>query len=132
MNIVSSGRRLIVPWEMANEKTAHDMKAQIRALQLCLTADKRPLGFLLGAGCPLAIRVGVAGSDTPLIPDIKGLTALVRGKLDTDDEHKTVLSALDTACKEDGIVTPTVEDCLNRLGHAYLMWNWLFVSVGKW
>lgn len=100
---------------MAPGSTTHDMKAQIRALQLCLTADKRPLGFLLGAGCPLAVQVGTIGSTTPLIPDIKGLTKLVCGKLKADDEHQAVLQALEIVCNEDEVPASTVEDFLNRL-----------------
>lgn len=100
---------------MAPGNLTHDMKAQIRALQLCLTANKRPLGFLLGAGCPLAIRVNADGTDEPLIPDIKGLTTLVRGRLDADKEHKAVRTALDEVSKEDGIAAPTVENYLNLL-----------------
>jgi len=91
------------------------LQAQLRALQLCLTADKRPFGFFLGAGCPLAIQVGAAGSTQPLIPDIMGLTALVCQKLSAKAEHKPVITALDVLCAEDSIAKPTVEDYLNRL-----------------
>jgi hypothetical protein len=96
---------------MALGNLTYDMEAQNRALQLCLTADKRPLGFLLGAGCPLSIRIEDAG----LIPDIKGLTTKVRASLKGYAEHNTVLEALDRVCDEDGISAPTVEDFLNRL-----------------
>lgn len=30
-------------------------------LQQCLSSDKKPLGIFLGAGCPMAVRVGADG-----------------------------------------------------------------------
>src|SRR6266545_8420284 len=88
---------------MSASTTQHDLQAQLRALQLCLTADKRPLGFFLETGCPLAIQVGAAGSTQPLIPDIIGLTTLVCQKLGVKAEHKPVIAALDVLCAEDSI-----------------------------
>ena len=93
----------------------HDAKAQFRALQLCLAADKRSLGFFLGAGCPLSILVGDGADKKPLIPDIRGLTALVTTKLESDENHKSLLVALNKLCKEDGCSEPNIEDYLNRL-----------------
>jgi hypothetical protein len=92
-----------------------DLQAQLRALQLCMTADKRPIGFFLGAGCPLAIKVSRAGSPQELIPDIHGLTTVVNQKLNTVADHKSVIKALNTLCAEASIPKPTVEDYLNRL-----------------
>jgi len=100
---------------MSASTTQHDLQAQLKALQLCLTADKRPLGFFLGAGCPSAIQVDVAGGTQKLIPNIEGLTALVCQKLNAMAEHKPVLVSLNALCKEDAIAEPTVEDYLNRL-----------------
>ena len=80
-----------------------------------MTADKRPLGLFLGAGCPLAIQVTSAGSTQPLIPDINGLTSVVCQKLNATTEHKPVMAALDALCAEASTTKPTVEDYLNRL-----------------
>lgn len=100
---------------MPTSTTNHNLQAQLRALQLCLTADKRPLGFLLGAGCPSAIQVDVGGTTQKLIPEIKGLTELVCKKLAAMAKHKPVIVELDKLCKEDAITAPTIEDYLNRL-----------------
>jgi hypothetical protein len=93
----------------------HDAKAQFRALQLCLAADKRPIGFFLGAGCPLSILVDEGAVKKPLIPDIRALTILVVEKLNGDGAHKNVLVALGKLCEEGGCKSPTIEDYLNRL-----------------
>ncbi len=45
-----------------------DAIRQINYLQQCLSTDKKHLGFFLGAGCPMAMRVGADG-ELPLIPD---------------------------------------------------------------
>ncbi|MBI5685952.1 MAG: SIR2 family protein [Verrucomicrobia bacterium] len=95
--------------------TPHDLQAQLRAIQLCLIADKRPLGFFLGAGCPQAIRIGQPGATQPLIPDLNALTARVHDELNAKAEHKSVLVALVALCGEDAHTHPTVEDYLNRL-----------------
>lgn len=51
----------------------HDAIRQINYVQQALSQNKRPVGFFVGAGCPLSIRVG---SD-PLIPDVAGLTQVI-------------------------------------------------------
>jgi hypothetical protein len=38
-----------------------DPSRQLNYLQQCLSSDKEPLGLFLGAGCPMAVRVGVDG-----------------------------------------------------------------------
>ncbi len=52
-----------------------DPERQVDQLLQCLRQDKKPLGLLLGAGCPYSIR---DASGTPLIPDIKGITDVVQ------------------------------------------------------
>ncbi len=93
----------------------HEVKGQFKALQLCLSSDKRPLGFFLGAGCPLSMLVGDGANRKPLIPDIRKLTALVAAKLESNKGHKSLLVALNTLCNEDGCKEPNIEDYLNRL-----------------
>lgn len=100
---------------MPSDDKAQDVQTQLKSLQLCLTADKRPLGFFLGAGCPLAIQATVDGSNQPLIPDIKGLTTMVCEKLSAATEHKDVMVSLDALCAEASTTKQTVEDYLNRL-----------------
>jgi len=61
---------------------AQDPNRQVGYLQQCLSSDKKPLGLFLGAGCPLAI-LSDDGKKTPLIPDIEGITKIVREQLAT-------------------------------------------------
>src|SRR4051794_7359450 len=78
----------------------HDPVRQITNLQQSLSQDKSPLGFFLGAGCPLAIRVP-AGIDAdgsaktaPLIPDIAGMTKLICAELEKHAETKSMYPIL--------------------------------------
>lgn len=55
---------------------------QASLLQQALSPDKMRVAFFLGAGCPTAIRVAdAAGKDSPLIPDIDGLTQKITSAL---------------------------------------------------
>ena len=54
--------------------TVHDPSRHVNYLQLCLSQDKRNIGFFIAAGCPVSIRVTVGTATEPLIPDVQGLT----------------------------------------------------------
>lgn len=54
----------------------HDPWKQTDYLRQAMSQDKLSIGLLLGAGCPAAIKKTDAG-DTPLIPDIQGMTDIV-------------------------------------------------------
>lgn len=59
----------------------HDQLRHLRNLRLLLSQDKSPVAFLLSAGCPLSIK----NSDgSPLLPDMNGLTSLVKKKHEQD------------------------------------------------
>lgn len=51
-----------------------------------LTPGKMRIGFLIGAGCPLAIQVPDGEKAKALIPEIAGLTKLVKAHLDGSEE----------------------------------------------
>ena len=55
----------------------HDPERQAGYVRQSLAQGRRPLGFLIGAGCPTAIRV----ASKPLIPDVAGLTEQIRAEL---------------------------------------------------
>ena len=59
----------------------HDPNRQANYLQQCLSQDKRPIGFFLGAGCPLAVQVVNGAKKEPVIPDVAGLSAEIKAKL---------------------------------------------------
>jgi hypothetical protein len=56
-------------------------------LQQALTPDKMRIAFLLGAGCPVGIKVSSPGEEVKksLIPDIAGLTAEVLKELEKSE-----------------------------------------------
>lgn len=92
---------------------AQDPSRQIGYLQQCLSSDKKPLGLFLGAGCPLAIRDRNTGE--PLIPDIAGMTKVIREDLERCDECGPLLATIDIHFKKDGRSDPTVEDILSHV-----------------
>ena len=57
----------------------HDPIRQSKYLRQTLSQDKKPVGFFIGAGCPLSIKMPVG--QWPLIPDIAGLTKYVADEL---------------------------------------------------
>ncbi len=90
---------------------SNDPERMANQLLQCLTQDKKPLGFLLGAGCPCSIK---DGSGAPLIPDIRGITEAVAKEIcskEWEEPWKTVCSQL----TEDGESNPNIEDILSRV-----------------
>lgn len=75
-------------------------------LRQCLRQDKAPIGFLLSAGCGVAIEVAGA----PLIPDIAGMTAKISESL-AGSEQGTAFAAL--LATFDGS-SPNIEALLSR------------------
>jgi hypothetical protein len=61
--------------------TTHDPTRHVNYLQQCLSQDKRSLGILVAAGCPVSIQVPTSGGTEPLIPDVQSLTDLVATKI---------------------------------------------------
>lgn len=57
----------------------HDPIRQLKYLRQTLSQNKKPLGFFLAAGCPLAVKM--PAGKFPLIPDIAGLTKFVADEL---------------------------------------------------
>lgn len=91
-----------------------DPQKQIGYLQQCLSSDKKPLGLFLGAGCPVSIRIG-DDKKLPLIPDIAGMTEVVREKLSDDKETKPLLTIMEQHFKEDKRENTSVEDMLSHI-----------------
>ena len=91
-----------------------DPLRQINYLEQCLSSDKKPLGLFLGAGCPVAIKVGVTG-ESPLIPDIAGMTEAVRSKLCADEECAPLFKVVEEHFCRDGRENPNVEDALAHI-----------------
>ena len=90
----------------------HDFARTQRDLQESLSLDKHPVALMIGAGCPLAVRISDgAGGTTPLIPDIRGLTEAVGATLAGDVPYQ----ALTKQFVDDGKPDFTIEDALSRV-----------------
>jgi SIR2-like domain len=91
---------------------AHCPYRRTTDLLQCLAPNKMRVGFFIGAGCSLSVK----GDDgMPLIPEIAGLTKLVKTHLDSDDELKAVAqTAWDRVTARD-IPSPTIEDVLGHI-----------------
>ena len=55
----------------------NDPYRQIKILQQALASDKSRIAFLLGAGCPVSIRIEDGDDNKPLIQDIAKLTEVI-------------------------------------------------------
>jgi len=99
---------------MASGHDAHQCVSQLRQT---LAADKLPIGFFLGAGCPCSVMVQNEDSTgmSSIIPDIRGLTSYIDGILTANDEAKSPFAKLRALFKEDEVETPNVELMLNRV-----------------
>lgn len=87
---------------------------QVDYLQQCLSSDKKPLGLFLGAGCPMAVRVGTDAKQ-PLIPDMAGITQMVREELAKSKDCGPLLTTVEGHLKNDGRTDATIEDMLTHI-----------------
>lgn len=91
--------------------TTHCPYRQSSLLQQALAPDKMRIAFLLGAGCPVSVRVPDSTGTKPLIPDIRGLTSVVNEELKLSTKHKVshakVLNRL--------AAESTIEDVLSHI-----------------
>lgn len=65
--------------------TVHNPDQYMYDLKHLLTHSKKKIGILLGAGAPVSINIGDEENWKSLIPDIKGLTELVKASLTGKD-----------------------------------------------
>ena len=93
---------------------SHDPGRHLTYLQQALESDKRPLALLLGAGCPLSVKIATAQGPEPLIPDLAGLMRLTDASvLGTGDQVPYDL--LKAHFSEDGLPTPNIETLLSHI-----------------
>lgn len=97
----------------------HEVSRQLDYIQRLLAQNKKPIGFFLGAGCPLSILIKKNPDDeipsVPLIPDIRMLTQAVGDSLTDDPTIVDKWGDLKKLFKEDGIENPTIEDFLTKV-----------------
>ncbi len=91
----------------------NDPIRQLKYLRQALSQNKKPLGFFLSAGCPLAVEM--PESSPPLIPDIDGLTKYVSAELDKPkaDGERNIFSILIDELKKTGNQNPNIENILS-------------------
>jgi hypothetical protein len=86
----------------------------IENLLLCLSDNKRPIGFLLGAGCPFSIKTDEGGIQKPLIPNIEGLTEYVATMI-TGDEIRKSYAEICAQLKGIQGLSPNIERVLSQV-----------------
>lgn len=89
----------------------HDAIRQVGYVQLALSQNKRPTGFFIGAGCPLAVSTP---DKEPLIPDVSGLTRIIAGEMDASP-NKVAWNTLLTAVREDDGNPENIEHILSYI-----------------
>ena len=89
---------------------SHDPVRQLKYLRQTLSQDKKPLGFFLAAGCPLAVQM--PEEKWPLTPDIAGLTKFVTENLQSATEEPSIYDKLLDELKKTGKENPNIEDIL--------------------
>ena len=88
---------------------------QSTLLQQALAPDKIRIAFLLGAGCPVSIRVPEGTGTRALIPDIRGLTDAVNERLGASAAHKESYAILLQRFAGGLPTSPTIEDILSHI-----------------
>lgn len=81
--------------------TVHNPDQYMYDFKHLLTHSKKKIGILLGAGAPVSINIGDEENWKSLIPDIKGLTELVKNSL--VDKDKLAFEAIGLALNDNNI-----------------------------
>ncbi|MGB6569478.1 MAG: SIR2 family protein [Xanthobacteraceae bacterium] len=93
-------------------EATHDPHQFLNQFRQTLATSKLAIGFLLGAGCPCAIK---NSEGEPTIPDVVGLTKKVSEKVSKSEEHKACFETLLNVLLEDGEASPNIETILGRI-----------------
>jgi hypothetical protein len=94
--------------------SSHDPIEQMRLLRQLLSSNRRPIGWFMGAGCPVAIPTEVGAL---LIPDVARLTEAVIAAAAIDPNMKDLLDKLTGPLNGPSARKPTVEDFFNASAH---------------
>lgn len=96
-----------------SDTTTHCPYRQAALLQQALASNKMRVGFLLGAGCPMSIRVPDGAGTKVLIPDIAELTNKVTEALQSS--HAAAFDKVRKRLTADGKLKPNVEELLSYI-----------------
>lgn len=91
----------------------HDPVKHIKFLRQTLSQDKKPLGFFISAGCPLAVQM--PEGKWPLIPDVANLTEFVSNELKSKTKDKNNYDKLIDEVKLSEKDINNIEDILSFL-----------------
>lgn len=108
MNIPFAAYRIIEMIGRNMDTTVHNPDQYMFDFRQIITNGRKKVGLLVGAGAPVSINVGGQGKYTPLIPNIEGLTSLVRKSLKGKEASAYELL-------EEQIQTPNIELILSRV-----------------
>lgn len=84
----------------------HDAIRHLRYLRQSLSQDNESIGFLLSAGCPLAVPM--PPTDWPLIPDVANLSKHINARLEGNERYVHLLSELSKAEKNKDNIEDTL------------------------
>ena len=93
----------------------HDPWKQTNHLRQALSQDKLPIGLLLGAGCPAAIKKETESGYIPLIPAIREMTDHVAKKLTASPQTAKPFNAISSYLTSTRVREYTVEDLLGHV-----------------
>lgn len=91
----------------------HDPLKHIKFLRQTLSQDKKPLGFFISAGCPLAVNM--AEGKWPLIPDVAKLTEYIINELKSETDEKNNFDKLIVEVSLAKLKSNNIEDILSFL-----------------
>lgn len=94
---------------------SHCPYRQSKNLLDALASEKTKVAFLLGAGCPVSIPHPDGDGTKSLIPDIRGLTEVVKNKLGESENHINSFNAILKRFAEGEPADPTIEDILSHI-----------------
>jgi hypothetical protein len=122
-SVIPSSREKMTTLPTPNKQTASSTLAGVPHCPYRRTTDllqrlapsKMRIGFLLGAGCPLSIQVGNDSDRHPLIPDIGGLTQIVRDHLTSQEKLKDSVQRVWDKVAARKVSSPTIEDVLSHI-----------------
>lgn len=103
----------------ASQPQVHCPYRQATLLQQALVSDKMRIAFLLGAGCPVSVRIPDGQNTKPLIPDIQGLTEKVRIVLESSEVYKANFAVVLKRLSENGHNKPNIEETLSYVRALY-------------
>jgi hypothetical protein len=82
-------------------KTVHNPDQYMFDFKHIISHGRKKIGILIGAGAPVSVNVGAAGNYEPLIPNVAGLTKIVRGAL--EGEYKSAFECIEKQIKNSNI-----------------------------